>query len=707
MLKATPESKTRETPEDIPEEILGEILGEIPREKSSESSNSFIVCGLGSLGQNCVAAIYEFGGIVSAIEQEQSIGWETPELPKLLKSLVIGDCRQADILKTAGIDNCRAILLVTNNEKVNLETAFAARSLNPEIRLIVRSAKQNLNNLLSEHLGNFVAFEPTQLPAPAFALAALSDEIIGFFTLDNQLIRIIQQEIDQNHRWCESRMLFELNSRSRRILDHQIHHKTAGKPIPDSALFNQLEPEAFIKSRDILTYVELAEADTIHVQKSSHQKDWRQNIKELASKLVWANLQKQFLEYSKWLGESRNRMAATLCGLVVLVLTVVGTILFKFFYPGISLHDSFFTSISLILSGYGNIYSAIVSTDPGPQWLRFFGLILTIIGTGLLGLLYGLLTESLLSARFQFLSRRPPLPEQGYVILVGLGRVGQGVAKFLQEFKQPLVVITSSEVDSTLLPDVPIISGNINNALEKINLTKAQSLIAVTDDEMLNLELAMMTYAANPQSRLVIRTFEQSFSKNLAQLLPYADVLCANSISAEAFAAAAYGENVISLFRLNNQTVLVTEYFIEPGDTLNGKILAEVSYGFGVVPVLYQEPHGKAKFMPSDDTRLGDGDRLVVLATIKSLKAIEISALALPNCHIFIEQPLSKAAIFEGANVIVRVSNCPMQMARLLMDNLPNRLELPLYKLQAQRLVRELLKAQVSSYIINSHSNNF
>jgi len=97
---------------------------------------------------------------------------------------------------------------------------------------------------------------------------------------------------------------------------------------------------------------------------------------------------------------------------------------------------------------------------------------------------------------------------------------------------------------------------------------------------------------------------------------------------------------------------------------------------------------------------LGAGDRLVVLATIKSLQAIEVGTIITPTWYIHIEQPLSAAAIFEGANVIVRVCNCPMLTARTVMENLPNRLNLPLYKLQAQRLIRELLKAQVSGYII-------
>ena len=59
-----------------------------------------------------------------------------------------------------------------------------------------------------------------------------------------------------------------------------------------------------------------------------------------------------------------------------------------------------------------------------------------------------------------------------------------------------------------------------------------------------------MAYRANPNCRLIIRTYDQRFSDKVAQLFPYARVLCASALSAEAFAGAAFGESVVSLFPL-------------------------------------------------------------------------------------------------------------------------------------------------------------
>ena len=200
---------------------------------------------------------------------------------------------------------------------------------------------------------------------------------------------------------------------------------------------------------------------------------------------------------------------------------------------------------------------------------------------------------------------------------------------------------------------------------------------------------------------LAIRTFDPHFSDNLAQILPYVKVLCANAIAAEAFAAAAFGENVLNLLRLNQQTVLVTEYQVDAGDTLSGLLLAEVSYGYGAVPILYQKSSRQtAKLMPSDDIRLESGDRLTVLATIDSLQQIERGERLPRHWQVQVEKVLSQGAMFEGARVITQISGCSIKAAQELMHHLPGVLYLPLYKHQAQRLVRELSKSQVLASLI-------
>lgn len=225
--------------------------------------------------------------------------------------------------------------------------------------------------------------------------------------------------------------------------------------------------------------------------------------------------------------------------------------------------------------------------------------------------------ETALAVQFQFAKPRPPTPQQNHVVIVGLGRVGQQVAALLQEFKQPLVGITfNSSLDRAILPQMPLIEGKLTEALAAANLSTAKSIVALTDDEILNLEVALMVQTANPHLCVVIRTFGTRLCDRLSRLFPQAQGIGTYAVAAEAFAAAAFGENIINLFRLNDRTILVAEYQIEAADTLNGFLLGEVAYGYDVVPILHQKPAEAFALMPSDDVRLASGDRLIILARL-------------------------------------------------------------------------------------------
>ncbi|WP_348982778.1 potassium channel family protein [Brasilonema octagenarum] len=673
--------------------------------------DQFLVCGLGSLGQHCVVALKQFEVSVIAIDKNLPQDWEFSHLPDLLDNLLVGDCRQISVLEQAKIQQCRAAIIVTSNEQVNAETALAVRKLNPKTRLIVRSSKKNLNELLSQHLGNFVAFEPTQLPAPAFALAALGTETLGLFHLQGQWLQVVKRTLSPTDRWCNNSTLYELNTHKRRILYH-----TSGATSLSKA-FHEWEPDTRLMPGDTIVYIETIKPTSTNSKKlvrNTWYNPW--HLLTTLKHLNWLTIKQQFITFLRKSDENRFKQLGIICGVIVSFLLLLGTVLYQLSYPQISLIDAFFTSMMLLLGGFGDLFGGFNFTLPVPFWLRFISLGMTITGTILVGIFYSFLTERLLAARFQLNKRRPPVPQKDHVVVVGLGRMGQGIVEILQEFNQPLVGITlNTDFDMTILPEMPLITGSLKRSLSKANLQTAKSVVVVTDDEMLNLEVSLMAYDANPESNLVIRTTGLSLSDNLAELLPNAQVLCVYAVVAEAFAGAAFGENIINLFRVDHKTILVTEYQIEAGDTLNGLLLSEVAYGYGVIPILYQKETEMPKLMPSEDISLvvGDSfaaarsaDRMVVLATSDGLQRIEQgSAIATSKTwQVHITKALTEEAQFEGANVLVRISGCSLNTARTVMKNLPETLHVPLYKHQAQRLIIELAKAQVTAHLLRTDS---
>ena len=679
-------------------------------ESGSNHHDGFLICGLGSLGQHCALNLKTFGVPVFAIDIVAPDQWESPQLPGLIDRLILGDCRSAEVMQQAGIDQCRAVLLATQEERVNLEAALTARVLNPRVRLVMRSGKQNLNDLMEQQLQNFVAFEPTQLAAPAFALEAFGEKLLGYFQIGELRFQVLRQRIEANHPWCDRRRLFELETGHRRILRHLSWEASGTADTPQNAGFSpsaQLYtwlPDTQLGQGDELVTVDYdPQLQTVarRVARRSRQ-SWLSRWNEGWAKWKhWPSLKQSLVNLWQANYEQQIRRVALLCGVTVVVLFLMGTLLLKATaLTAISFRESFFYTFILLFGGYGDVFEELQNYRY-PALIQTFSALITIAGTAFIGVLYALLTEKLLTLKFEFNQRRPPVPEKDHVIVVWLGRVGRRVLKLLQDLDQPVLGIAEKSLDADVLPHVPLLTGDILASLEKANLSTAKSLVAVSDDEIQNLEIGLMAHRVNPHCRTIIRTYDQQFTDRVAKIFPFAQVLCASAISAEAFAGAAFGEHVIGLFRLYHQMALVTQYEIEAGDTLSGLLLSEVAYGYGVVPIWHQRPGTPGTAMPSEDQQLHPGDRLVVIATIRGLRRVEQGQRAKPTWRVQVDRALTPDSLFEGASEIARIVGCKLGDAREFMAFLPGVLPFPLYRHQAERLVRLLNRVQVRAIILD------
>lgn len=678
-----------------------------PTDRSTQLIDRFIVCGMGSLGQYCTLnlkrfAIKSFEVHVTVIDDVQP-EWEVAELPDLLDRVILGDCRDARVLMQAEVHQCRAILLVTSHDSVNVEAALAARRLNPQVRLVVRSARQNLNQLLRHQLGNFAAFDPTDLPATAFALAGLNADILGYFKIGNYQLQVIEQQVQPKDYRFDQMPALQIHKRTYRLLSHQ-SAQTARQLDQlkfSERTFHQWHPEVQIQAGDRIAYIELADQIGRSTQQSLFQPT-RQS-RSLRQWIVPTILEKlsRLPEIWRWIGAQRNATTIIVGLNCALLLWIGGAILLRTYIPALTWAQAFSNGAILLLGGYGDIFGGLDAPDPTvPTWVNFLCLGITLVSFLFILGVFGLIADALLTTRFNFLRQRPVLPRQNHIVIIGFGRIGQRVAQLLQQFRQPIVVMTE-QVELKSIPQIPLIVGDLITELPRVNLATAKSVMLLTDDQMLNLEAALIAkeiaQRANRSIALVIRTYGQRFSDNLHQLLPDAKAMAAYALAAEAFAGAAFGENILGLFRLNQRTILVTEYIVAAGDTLVDRLLSEVAYGYGVMPIFHQKANRQFQadstefFMPSDDVKLQVGDRLVVLASLNGLRRIEHGESLSPCLWQFVAQkPLNAASLLDASSTLHRISGYPLEHSRNFMNNLPNTVELKLYEHQAYRLLQEL-----------------
>lgn len=660
-------------------------------------ADHFLVCGLGSLGQHCAMNLKKFGVAVSAIDLVSYGIWEIESIPEILDRLLVGDCRQPAVLNEIEVWKYRGILFVTSDDRINIEAAFEARLRNPSARLVVRSGKTNLNALLQTELGNFIALEPKKLSASTFALAAFAEGTPASFQIEDRFLRVIAHRAASGEPLVNT-PLGKLNSGWRRVLTHY-----RGDHTPEH-LFFEWNPKDTIRDGDTTVWIE---AQSPRPQNNGELPlSWfRKRIGHAAGLL-----RKTLGQWKKRLHPSfQNQIQrlVLLCGLCLIGFLMIGGFLFYIYGPQMGLTDAFFAVACLMIGGYPDLLGGEFQFQLSmPWWLRLFGLTLAFVGTLFVGALYALMTQSLITARLRFF-KRPAVARDGHVVVIGLEMFGKRVVQQLQDLREKVVGIETGKAspDSNETIALLILNRNhIGETLKQANLHTAKSVMIVTNDEMENLEITLMAQRLNPAAKFVVRTYNPRFSANLARLFPNTQVLCVSALAAEAFVAAAFGERVPHLFRLKDQTIIVTEYNIEPGDSLAGLLLSEVMYGFRVVPFLHiSQVHGSRDWMPSEDNRLTPGDRLFVLATMNGLRRIELGRMLERQYLVHVVEQrhtLMAHAHFEGATLIARISGCDIGTARKLMADLPGDLPHPVYYQQGLAIVEKLQRNMIEARLV-------
>lgn len=233
--------------------------------RSAPIKDKFIVCGLGSLGQQSIIKLKKFDYdpyevAITAIDRQAVETWEINDLPgQLAVPPILGDCRREDVLKKAGIEASRAILIVTSDESTNVECAIAARRLNPNVQIILRSSRHSLNTLLERQLGKFVALDATELPAMTFALAGLGDDTVSVFTIGRHRFRIVERFVRAGEPRFDQKQVQTLHQGSFRLLDLkpvESPSQPLGWATTASSVFHRWQPYIRVTAGDRVAYVE-------------------------------------------------------------------------------------------------------------------------------------------------------------------------------------------------------------------------------------------------------------------------------------------------------------------------------------------------------------------------------------------------------------------------------------------------------------------
>lgn len=204
-----------------------------------------------------------------------------------------------------------------------------------------------------------------------------------------------------------------------------------------------------------------------------------------------------------------------------------------------------------------------------------------------------------------------------HTVLVGLGHLGYRVVEELHAMQENVVVIEmkpNAEMVSTVRElRIPVIQDDATRpaTLEAAGIRRAKTIILATQNDSLNLQIAIKARSLNKDIQVVIRIFDADFAQSLHEQFGFV-ALSATGMAAPVFAAAAAGADVTNPISIEGKQLSLARLTISPSSQLAGKTVGFVEDNYHLNIVLVRHDH-QSEMHPTDSALLGAGDTLAVL----------------------------------------------------------------------------------------------
>jgi len=214
---------------------------------------------------------------------------------------------------------------------------------------------------------------------------------------------------------------------------------------------------------------------------------------------------------------------------------------------------------------------------------------------------------------------------KNHVVIAGLGRIGGRVAQRLQSEEQ-LVCIERNQPDGVALSEnVAILIGDASNpeVLAKANVAKARAILALTDNDLANLEIALNAREANPEIRVILRFFNDRLGEQLVQKFGFQAVFSTSGLAAPSFSSALYSSKILQTIDVGDDKVVhLARFQIRPGSPLIGRTILEAEQQADVSVILHHT-QGKTDLLPSAEAKIAKHDEVYVLAELRNIDLVD------------------------------------------------------------------------------------
>jgi voltage-gated potassium channel len=204
-----------------------------------------------------------------------------------------------------------------------------------------------------------------------------------------------------------------------------------------------------------------------------------------------------------------------------------------------------------------------------------------------------------------------------HIILVGLGHLGYRVAQELNNIDQEIVFIeTNPKADliaSVKSMGIPVIQEDASQptTLEAAGIVRARAIILCTQNDSLNLKVALNAKRLNPAIQVILRIFDDDFAYALHEQFGYT-AFSATGMAAPAFAAAASGVDMTRPITVEGQSMSLAHLKIETSSPLIHQTVNEIEQKYDL-SVVFIRRNSTSDFHPPADCCLAAQDVIAVL----------------------------------------------------------------------------------------------
>jgi Trk K+ transport system NAD-binding subunit len=154
-------------------------------------SGHVIVVGLGNVGARVVSELHELGVDVVAVDcSPNARGVQVAR--DLGAHVIIGNANNPQTLRAASVQTCRALVVLSADDVANLETALLGRSVNPELRVVLRLFDEDFAGRVKRAFAINISRSVSYLAAPVFAATMLGREVIDAISVGRRVLLVAE-----------------------------------------------------------------------------------------------------------------------------------------------------------------------------------------------------------------------------------------------------------------------------------------------------------------------------------------------------------------------------------------------------------------------------------------------------------------------------------------------------------------------------------